>query len=83
MKKIRKILSIALVLCLALGLMPCLTVSADAADETGYPYYVITKGEDGTGNYHVYKADSAGSFAAFTASADDKSQGCDNFRTVY
>ncbi len=71
----KKILSLALTLCMLISLMPGFTVPAAASDETVYPYYVITKGADATeaaiGNFHVYKkADSAGSFEAFTTSAD-------------
>ncbi len=65
-----KIISILLTLCMLIGFMPVFTVTADAAGETVYPYYVITKGATETSYYYVYKADSGDSFSPFTISAD-------------
>jgi|GEM_PF-1312371 len=72
----KRILSLALTLCMLISLMPGLTLTAKAADGTVYPYYVITMGADATeaaaGNYYIYKkANGTGSFAAFTTSSAD------------
>ncbi|NCC67321.1 MAG: hypothetical protein EOM14_03865 [Clostridia bacterium] len=50
----KKLFCLALTLCMLISLLPGFTLTASAAGDV-YPYYVITKGETGAGNYHVYK----------------------------
>ncbi|MEN6350077.1 MAG: hypothetical protein ABFD08_11855, partial [Syntrophomonas sp.] len=70
----RRIIKLTFTLCMLISLMACFAITADAAAETVYPYYVITRGETATDYFYVYKqTDSAGSFEAFTTSADVES----------
>ena len=68
----KKVLSIVLAVCMALGLMPALSlqVSAAGADD---PYFVITQGPTSvTGYYYVYeKTPGSDSFTAFAGNNAD------------
>lgn len=56
----KKVLSIALAVCMVLSLMPTISLTASAADDV-YPIYVITMGEStATDYYYVYKETSEG-----------------------
>jgi len=75
----RKILSLVLTVLMVIGLMPGITLKADAASAT---VYLITKGPTATGNYHIYKTGTtATDFDAFSGSNADRDYATDHYTT--